>query len=281
MDIKKLTSKQKILIRNKIKDNLDLKDIYKEYKDYYNPLSFKKFKNSFIDYILNGCDSEHLKVFDDYDFCLNEKFYRLENFKNEIKDTNTNTLINFNDDDDRFNNIEYFDYDFITEDLKLKLQNDNLNFMDSRNNDLIIKINGIDSILNNLEYYTFKEFLNEIDNLVYDYDLNNLFLMFIFDNHKNSFDYKQKLDFKGLNDSIIKEIKNELKLREINIIQNITNIKNTLNKLKSIKENKPILIKAIKVYDDDLNKSLENNKTELYNISIFLNPKLKEIEIKI
>lgn len=282
MDIKKLTTKQKLLIRNKIKDNLDLKSMYKEYKDYFKAISFNKFQNSFIDYILNGCESEHFKVFDNYDFIENEQFYKLETFKDEIKDTDTDTLINYDSENEQFNNFEYLDYDFITEDLKLRLQNDNLNFIDnSRSNDLIININAINSILDNLEYYTFKEFLKDLDNLVYDYDLKNLYAMFIFDNHKKQFCIQSKLDFKGLNDSIIKEIKNEIKIREINLIQNITDIKTKLKKINILKCKKPLIIESINCFKLDLNNRLKDNKTELYNISIFLNPKLKETEIKI
>jgi len=194
MDIKKLKEKDLILIKNKIKDNIDLREIYKSYKDYFNkPISYKKFCNIFIDYILNGFDNESLFIFDDYYFNLNESYFKLTEFKDNLKNEITEDLIKYNLDNERFNNFEYLDYDYIIEDLKEMLQQKDFNYIEnSRSNDIYIKIEGIEGILNLLEDYTLKEFLNDLDNLVYDYDLKNIFLMFIKDYHKDNLGYTIK-----------------------------------------------------------------------------------------
>ena len=277
MDIKKLTEKDLILIKNKIKDNIDLREIYKSYKDYFNkPISYKKFCNIFIDYILNGFENESLFIFDDYYFNLNEQHFRLTEFKYNLKQENTDDLIKYNLENERFNNFEYLEYDYIIDDLKEMLQQKDFNYIEnSRSNDIYIKIEGIEGILDLIKDYTLKEFLKDLDNLVYDYDLKNIFLMFIKDYHKNSLGYtiKPNLDFNKLDNEIKRDNKQELKLREKNLNKDNKKINTILIKLKSIKDKKPLINQAIKVYDNDLNKQLDNNKNELLEIIKHLYPK--------
>jgi len=91
MELKNLNPKQIKLIENKIYENInkeELQNFYKHYLGNFNnkyKISFKKFKSIFIDYILKGFERDNFKVFDDYNFIENERFYRLENFKDELK----------------------------------------------------------------------------------------------------------------------------------------------------------------------------------------------------
>jgi len=289
MEYKNLTKPKIEKIKNIVYDNInkeELRNFHNHYKDYFNkPISFKRFKNIFIDYILNGFEGDNsLKVFDDYDFIENEKNYRIELFKEEIKQKSTEELIKFNEENEEFNNFEYLDYDFILDDLKNRFNQNNNDFYNNYNNynnDLYLKINALNGIFEDLEYYkNFKEFLGDLDSLIYNNPLNNLenlFLNFIKDyhfkdfNNKDSYKENQKR-FIELNKEIEKDIKTTLKNRENLYIKDNRKINLKLRDIKTEnhEQTKPIIKKSLLSYKAELENIKKRNKDELKEIRDFL-----------
>lgn len=249
---------------NKIKESIllnlesNIKEIHNHYKDYFkNPLSYKRFKGVMIDYILKGVnDSDSLKIFDDYTHLEYEKEHLLNEFKEDIKNIDTTDLINFDSDSEQFNDNSFYDYDFIKEDICLRfiLDNDKSYYdyigFNNYDNNAYLKIQEIESILNDYYYYdyTFKEFLNELDNIIYNYDLKNVFFNLINDYHNKDFIFKYTgISFNILDSQIKKEIKKELENRKKDLFKQNRYIK------KQIK---------------DIKKELENNHNKLIEFSL-------------
>ena len=274
-----ITPKRLETIKEKVKENLDLKEIYKNYIDYFDykkyKITFKKFENIFIDYILNGYDeNNNLKVFDDYNHLEDERFFKLELFKEEITEKTTDILINFDPDHDEFNNFEGLEYDFIMEDLGLRLQNDKPEYKSFSSNDLYIKITCFNGVVSDeLQYYNnFKEFFEELDNLVYNYKINDLFMLFLYEYHGNDFCIDPKLDFNKLEKEIKTEIKTELKKREENLLKEKYKYQLKINKINKELEHKhkPIITNSLFSYKVGFICKVEAHKTIIKDIRGYL-----------
>ena len=245
-------------IKDKLKDLCysDFMDFYKHYKDYFNhkkKLSMRNFVNELIDYLIKEVETESFKVYDDYVINQIETENRVYSFSDNLEQEDTQTLKSYDLENERFTHFEYFDNDIITEDFKncLNLNDDeykNLNWDRDYN---YISIEGFDLLEHFKHYDNFKEFYEDLDNLVYEIDLKMLYVRFILDN--------------DLFNSYLTYDNKELIKLDIDIKKRITKILD-----KNLKDNKKDLRKEKKL-KKDLEIELKKVKKPLIKDSIKVN----------
>ena len=158
------------------------------------------------------------------------------------------------------------------EDLGLRLQNETPKYESFSTSDLYIKIKSFNGALDDdLKYFdTFKEFLNSLDD--YNYKINDLFMLFLYEYHSNDFCIDPKLDFNKLEKEIKTEIKTELNLRIIKYKKDIKRFNRKLRILKGLILNADLSIikESYKLNESEYLKHKKMFKDELKSIKVHL-----------
>lgn len=264
-----LKQKQKSEIES-LKDNW----IYDNYKDYFNrikdeyglfkDLTFEEFSKRIKDLMIDNDSETHTPTLLNDDYFNTENVYNnLDSFKEEIKDNDTETLLNF--DDDNFMNSEEFynDDDYYKETLNTIFDYDILNEIKNSYSSYYVSVNttNINDDINEKDYSNFEEFKNDYENTLYDLDKDILTKKYIYTYHYEVFNWfsdstKIYENIKDLIKEIKTEIKTELKLR----------LKSNRKEIKKNKDNILILKEEFKKVISNKEKNINILENEMKQI---------------
>jgi len=279
-DKKFISSFQLEKIKDFLKSNYEnsFKEFYNHFQDYHNKkkLSYTQFVNILInDYMINENDDEDYKIFDSFTIYQIEKENIIYNFFENLENETTEDLKNYDSDDEKFNTYDDdIYYDIYTEDFKtyLDINNDEykkLNFSNYNNNNTYLKIDGF-NLLSDFEYYnTFKEFFEDLENLIFNMDFNlktQVYHRFLLDNDlfNHYLSYNNK-NFKKLDEDIKKEI---VKILIIRLKDNKKDLRKNKAKLKELsvildKSKNPLIKDSIKVNIEKVNTHIKMINNEI------------------
>jgi len=269
-----------------------------ELKDYYNSISenfpilnnwnYNKFKESIRYLILNDFDTGTPTIAQDYFFSMGNQLQSLSRFNEEMKEEETNELINFDEDNERFTHNEYNDTDYLTETLNIvfgyEISND---FKDSRDS-TYINIYSCDVYKNIEDMFkncnTKKEFFEEVEDTLNYVDMNDLKKAYIYNFCDDVFKWfcnTHKLDdeIKAVTSDIKKNIFSELEQRNTLNILDTLKTKQLKKKYENLIKNERVELKkvAMKNEHDRLKNSLNYLVEEHNEIATYLFEKIDKM----
>ena len=200
--------------------------------------------------ILSGCDES--------DFYILDRLNRLEEDTNEEDTNNLIKYINHYKDNEVYNmfNPEFIENEFLTEDLTEIFNLNNLyeeknifTYCSSHSGNLYFNSPYIDK-LDLTEFDT----IEELNDLLFEYNIKELFAVFVYDNYIN--DFIMSIDSKEMTkqeDDTLKAVKEELKKRFSDLTINIQELEEEFDKLSI---SSPICFNIIKTEQNRLEQEL-------------------------
>jgi len=278
MEIKELNKNQKkqidTILNKRLKEEFKTyyDDIKENRPDFFKGVSFTEFISRLRELVLNGFENETQTLISGYFENESDLLDRLYNYDEDINYKDTEELLNFDEDTIR-EETRYFENEYITESLNEIFNQDISKKFKNSYDDIFIGIYDEDVYLNVLyelkDYDTFKDFIEYFEDLVYDIDLNDLIIGYIYNFHFEVFRYYVDVKLideeqKTLLKNIHKNIKIELKERKIKLKEEIKKDKEEHNILKiqfkEILKSKELKIQTKKVELSLINKEIKNKE---------------------